>query len=138
MNTDGKPKLLSGGNPQIPKGYGNEIVKNYIDAMPDWKRDIGRKIDDLVEKAVPEVQKGVKWNSPFYGMEKDVWFLNFHCFTKYVKVTFLEGAQLDPMPPEPSKHEKVRYLNIYEDEPFDEAQFIDWVVQASKLDGERM
>ena len=138
MNTDGKPKLLSGGNPQIPKGYGNEIVKNYIDAMPDWKRDIGRKIDDLVEKAVPEVQKGIKWNSPFYGMEKDVWFLSFHCFTKYVKVTFLEGTKLDPMPPEPSKHEKVRYLNIYEDEPIDEAQFIDWVVQASKLDGERM
>lgn len=138
MSTDGKIKLLSGGNPQIPKGYGNKPVQTYIDAMPDWKRDIGRKLDKLIEKAVPDVQKGVKWNSPFYGLEKDVWFLSFHCFTKYVKVTFLEGAKLDPMPPESSKHEKVRYLNIYEDEPFDEAQFTDWVVQASKLDGERM
>lgn len=136
--TDGQTKLLSGGNPQIPKGYGNKPVQNYIEAMPDWKREIGRKLDKLIEAAVPDVQKGVKWNSPFYGMKKDVWFLSFHCFTKYVKVTFLEGAKLDPMPPESSKHEKIRYLNIYKNEAFDEAQFTDWVVQASKLDGERM
>jgi hypothetical protein len=138
MSDDKKPKLLSGGNPQIPKGYGDTPVQAYIKAMPGWKQPIGRKLDALIEDAVPDVQKAVKWNSPFYGMDKDVWFLNFHCFTKYVKVTFLEGTKLDPKPPESSKHEKVRYLNIYEDKPFDEAQFTDWVKQASKLDGEKM
>ncbi|MEX4010764.1 DUF1801 domain-containing protein [Neoaquamicrobium sediminum] len=138
MSKNAKPKLLSGGNPQIPKGYGNEPVEAYIEAMPDWKRDIGRKLDRLIEKAVPDVQKGVKWNSPFYGTEKDVWFLSFHCFTRYVKVTFLEGTKLEPMPPESSKHGKVRYLNIYKDKPFDEDQFTDWVIHASKLGGEKM
>lgn len=138
MNNNDKPKLLSGGNPQIPKGYGDEPVQAYIEAMPGWKHAIGRKLDALIEKAVPDVQKAIKWNSPFYGMERDVWFLNFHCFTKYVKVAFLEGTKLDPVPPEPSKHRKVRYLNVYEDKPFDEDQFSDWVKQASKFDGEKM
>ena len=138
MSNNDQPKLLAGGNPQIPKGYGDQPVQAYIEAMPGWKRDIGRKLDDLIHRAVPNVEKGVKWNSPFYGMKRDVWFLNFHCFTKYVKVAFFEGVKLDPMPPEPSKHGKVRYLNIYEDKPLDEEQFTRWVKQASKLDGEIM
>ena len=138
MSNDKKPKLLAGGNPQIPKGYGNGPVQAYIEAMPGWKQAVGRKLDALIQETLPDVQKAVKWNSPFYGTEKDAWFLNFHCFTKYVKVAFLEGAKLDPMPPESSKHEKVRYLNIYEDKPFDEEQFRDWVKQASKLDGAKM
>lgn len=138
MSDDAKPKLLSGGNPQIPKGYGDGPVQAYIAAMPGWKRAVGETLDRLIERAIPEVQKAVKWNSPFYGMEKNVWFLSFHCFTKYVKVTFLEGALLDPPPPEASKHEKVRYLHVSEDTPLDEDQFTNWVMQASKLDGERM
>ncbi|WCR11499.1 DUF1801 domain-containing protein [Paracoccus stylophorae] len=97
MSDEEKPKLLSGGNPQIPKGYGDQPVRAYIKAMPGWKQTIGRKLDALIQETVPDVQKAVKWNSPFYGMQKDVWFLNFHCFTKYVKVAFLEGAKLDPM-----------------------------------------
>lgn len=138
MSYKDKPKLLSGGNPQIPKGYGDEPVQAYIEAMPGWKQAIGRKLDVLIEKAVPDVQKAVKWNSPFYGMKKDIWFLSFHCFTKYVKVTFLEGTKLDPVPPEPSRHESVRYLNISEGVALDEEQFSAWVKQASRLDGEKM
>ncbi|SMC80262.1 DUF1801 domain-containing protein [Primorskyibacter flagellatus] len=138
MSKDNDVKLLSGGNPQIPKGYGNSPVENYIAAMPDWKRKIGRRLDDLIEKAVPDVTKAVKWNSPFYGTQKDVWFLSYHCFTKYVKVTFFDGASLDPPPPESSKQEKVRYLNIHEEDDFDEERFVDWVRQASKLPGEKL
>ena len=138
MSDEEKPKLLSGGNPQIPKGYGDQPVRAYIKAMPGWKQTIGRKLDALIQETVPDVQKAVKWNSPFYGMQKDVWFLNFHCFTKYVKVAFLEGAKLDPMPPESSKHQSVRYLHIYEDKAWDEGQFRDWVKQASMLDGVKM
>ena len=138
MRTKQKPRLLSGGNPQIPKGFGNEPVQAYIAAMPGWKQDLGRKLDKLIEDTFPKVQKGVKWNSPFYGKDKNIWFLSFHCFAKYVKVTFLEGAMLDPLPPQASKHEKVRYLNIYDDKRFDEAQFVEWVKQASRLEGERL
>jgi hypothetical protein len=133
-----KPRLLSGGNPQIPKGYGDAPVQAYIAAMPGWKREVGRQLDALIVRTVPEVRKAVKWNSPFYGMENDVWFLNFHCFTKYIKVAFFRGTSLQPVPPGKSKHEEVRYLDIHEDDQLDEAQFADWVKQASQLPGERM
>lgn len=132
-----KPVLLSGGNPQIPKGYGDDPVQAYISAMPGWKSDVGRKLDALVEKNVAGVVKAVKWNSPFYGTKKDFWFLSFHCFTKYIKVTFFQGASLDPMPKGKSKHDKVRYLDIHEGE-FDQDQFVAWVKQASQLPGEKM
>jgi len=135
--TAAKPKLLSGGNPQIAKGYGDEPVQAYIAAMPGWKRDIGRRLDALVGKAVPGVRKAVKWNSPFYGMEDDLWFLSFHCFDKYVKVTFFRGAGLRPPPSGKSKYEAVRYYDIHEG-ALDEAQFEDWATQASKLPGEKM
>jgi hypothetical protein len=129
-----KPKLLSGGNPQVAKGDGDEPVQAYIAAMPEWKREIGEKLDALIVKTVPKVKKAVKWNSPFYGIEGNGWFLSFHVFTKYVKVTFFKGVDLKPMPPGESKHAEVRYLDIKED-GFDEAQFVKWVKQASKIPG---
>jgi hypothetical protein len=132
-----KPRLLSGGNPQIAKAYGDAPVQAYIAAMPGWKRDVGRRLDALIARTVPGVRKAVKWNSPFYGVEDLVWFLSFHCFTKYVKVTFFRGASLRPLPPGESKHKEVRYLDIYEDQ-LDEAQFAAWVKQASQLPGERL
>jgi hypothetical protein len=132
------PKLLSGGNPQIPKGYGDAPVQAYIAAMPGWKSDLGRRLDAIIERTVPGVRKAVKWNSPFYGVEDDLWFLSFHCFTRYVKVAFFRGAQLDPVPPGASKHATVRYLDIHEGDVLDEAQFAGWVRQASVLPGERM
>jgi hypothetical protein len=132
-----KPALLSGGNPQIAKAYGDAPVQAYIAAMPGWKRDVGRRLDALIARTVPGVHKAVKWNSPFYGIEDHVWFLSFHCFAKYVKVAFFRGASLRPVPPGPSKHKDVRYLDIYEDQ-LDEAQFTAWVKQASLLPGERM
>ena len=134
-----EPKLLSGGNPQIPKGDGDGPVQAYIAAMPGWKRDIGRRLDALVAAAAPGVKKAVKWNSPFYGMEdQGGWFLTFHCFTRYVKVAFLRGALLDPPPPETSKTPEARYLHIHEDGAFDEAQFGAWVKQASQMPGAKM
>jgi hypothetical protein len=133
----GEVVLLSGGNPQIAKGYGDTPVQAYIVAMPGWKSDVGRRLDALIERTVPSVNKAVKWNSPFYGIEGDGWFLSFHCFTKYIKVTFLRGASLHPLPPGKSKHKEVRYLDIYENQ-LDEAQFVDWVKQASQLSGARM
>ena len=132
-----KPALLSGGNPQIAKGYGDAPVQAYIAAMPGWKRDIGRRLDALIVRTVPGVRKAVKWNSPFYGVEDDVWFLSFHCFTKYLKITWFRGTSLNPVPSGESKHKSVRYLDIHEDD-FDEAQFVAWVKQASLLPGERM
>ena len=138
MAKTSKPKLLSGGNPQIPKGDGDKPVQDYIAAMPGWKRDVGRRLDTLIGTTVPEVQKAVRWNSPFYGMEIGAWFLSFHCFTQYVKVGFFRGAALDPMPPVASKHDEVRYLHIHEDDDIDDARFADWVRQASKLPGMRM
>jgi hypothetical protein len=132
-----KPKLLSGGNPQIAKAYGDAPVQAYIAAMPGWKRDLGRRLDALIDAAVPNVKKAVKWNSPFYGVEEGVWFLSFHCFAKYVKVTFFDGAALKPPPPGASKYERVRYLDIHEG-ALDEKQFVAWVKQARKLPGERM
>jgi hypothetical protein len=137
QSATGEVVLLSGGNPQIPKGYGNAPVQAYIAAMPGWKSDLGRRLDAIIQRAVPGVKKAVKWNSPFYGTEDDLWFLSFHCFTKYVKVTFFRGASLDPPPDGKSKYEAVRYLDIHEGE-FDERQFADWVKQASKLPGEKM
>ena len=118
-----EPVLLSGGNPQIAKADGDAPVQAYIAAMPGWKSDVGRRLDSIIVRTVPEVRKAVRWNSPFYGMEGRGWFLNYHCFTKYVKVAFFSGTALDPMPPGESKDENVRYLNIYEDDQFDEAQF---------------
>jgi hypothetical protein len=132
-----KPVLLSGGNPQIAKGYGDAPVQAYIAAMPGWKSDVGRRLDAIIERAVPGVSKAVKWNSPFYGVEDGVWFLSFHVFTKYVKVTFFRGASLRPAPSGKSKYPEVRYLDIYGDQ-LDEAQFADWVKQASQLPGERL
>jgi hypothetical protein len=131
------PKLLSGGNPQIPKGEGDGPVQAYIAAMPGWKRDVGRRIDALVTEAIPDVRKAVKWNSPFYGVEEKTWFLSFHCFDRYVKVAFFRGASLDPVPPGVSKQKDVRYLDVHEGEDLGE-QFVDWVKQASRLPGERM
>jgi hypothetical protein len=133
-----QPRLLSGGNPQIAKGYGDEPVQAYIAAMPGWKRDVGRHLDALIVRTVPDVSKAVKWNSPFYGIEDHGWFLNLHCFTKYVKVTFFRGASLRPPPPVESKYEEVRYFHIHEDDELDEAQLTDWVKQASELPGEDM
>ena len=133
-----KPRLLAGGNPQIAKGYGDAPVQSYIAAMPGWKRDVGRCIDALIARAVPSVHKAVKWNSPFYGIEDQGWFLTFHCYTSYVKVAFFRGTSLRPVPPGESKHPEVRYLDIYEDDPLDEAQLAAWVKQASQLPGERM
>lgn len=132
-----KPKLLSGGNPQIAKGYGDAPVQAYIAAMPGWKSEVGRRLDMLIVRTVPGVHKAVKWNSPFYGVEDQSWFLSFHCFTHYIKVTFFRGTSLRPIPPGESKHKEVRYLDIREGQ-LDEAQFVDWVKQASQLPGERM
>ncbi|MCA9601620.1 MAG: DUF1801 domain-containing protein [Polyangiales bacterium] len=129
------PKLLAGGNPQIAKGDGHAPVRAYIAAMPGWKRNVGRRLDALVERSVPDVQRAVKWNSPFYGMEGRGWFLSFHCFTKYVKVAFFRGASLRPPPPGASKDPNVRYLDIHENEAIDEVQFAKWVRQAAKLPG---
>jgi hypothetical protein len=128
-------KLLSGGNPQIAKADGNAPVQQYIRAMPGWKRDVGRKIDALVERTLPKVKKAVKWNSPFYGVEGQGWFLSFHVFSRYVKVTFFYGRLLDPMPPGESKHKDVRYLDIHEHDEIDEAQFKKWVKQAASVPG---
>ena len=133
-----EPVLLAGGNPQIPKGYGDAPVQAYIAAMPGWKRNIGRRLDAIIERAVPGVQKAVKWNSPFYGIEDGSWFLSYHCYAKYVKVAFFRGASLRPVPPGESKQKDVRYLDVYEDDRLDEARFMRWVKQASKLPGERM
>ena len=132
------PPLLSGGNPQIAKGYGDEPVQAYIAAMPGWKSEVGRRLDVLIVRAVPGVRKAVKWNSPLYGVEDNVWFLGIHVFTRYVKVAFFRGASLRPVPPGESKQKDVRYLDIHEDDQLDEAQFTAWVKQASKLPGERM
>jgi hypothetical protein len=132
------PVLLAGGNPQIAKAYGDAPVEAYIQAMPGWKQGVGRRLDALIARTVPGVRKAVKWNSPFYGLEDRVWFLSFHCFTKYVKVTFFRGASLEPVPPGESRSKEVRYLDIHEDDEFDEVQLAAWVRQASLLPGERL
>jgi len=133
-----KATLLAGGNPQIAKSDGDAPVQAYIAAMPGWKRGIGRRLDTLIARTVPDVCKAVKWNSPFYGIEGQGWFLSFHCYTRYVKVAFFRGTSLRPLPPGESRHHEVRYLDIHEDDPFDEAQLAAWVKQASERPGERM
>ncbi len=133
-----KPALLAGGNPQIAKGDGDAPVQAYIAAMPGWKRDVGGRLDALIARTVPGVRKAVKWNSPFYGVEGQGWFLSFHCFTKYVKVAFFRGASLRPVPAGESKQKDVRYLDIFENDAFDEVQFAAWIKQASELPGERL
>jgi hypothetical protein len=130
-----KPKLLSGGNPQIAKAEGDAPVQTYIAAMPGWKSEVGRRLDALIVRNVPGVRKAVKWNSPFYGVEGRGWFLSFHCFTRYVKVTFFRGTSLRPMPPGESRHKDVRYLDIHEDDRLDEELVASWISQASVLPG---
>jgi hypothetical protein len=132
-----KPQLLSGGNPQIAKGYGDAPVQAYIAAAPDWRQDVCKRLDAIITRAVPGVKKAVKWNSPFYGLKDDVWFTSFHVFAKYVKVTFFQGASLKPPPAGKSKYERVRYYDIREGQ-LDEAQFRDWIKQSVKLPGEKM
>src|SRR5437016_14654121 len=133
-----KPVLLAGGNPQIAKADGDAAVQAYIAAMPGWKREVGHRIDMLIVRTVPGVRKAVKWNTPFYGIEGQGWFLGFHCLTKYVKVAFFRGTSLRPVPPGESKQKEVRYLDIHEDDQLDEAQLAAWVKQASQLPGERL
>ena len=137
-----KPTLLSGGNPQIAKGYGDAPVQAYIAAMPGWKSDVWRRLDALIVRTVPGARKAVKWNSPLDGVEgpgeENRWFLGVHVFTKYIKVAFFRGTSLRPVPPGKSKQKEVRYLDIHEHDQLDEAQFAAWVQQASRLPGERM
>ncbi|MFW9961784.1 MAG: DUF1801 domain-containing protein [Candidatus Thorarchaeota archaeon] len=130
-----KPILLAGGNPQIAKGDGDAPVQAYIEAMPGWKRNVGRRLDALIVHTIPNVRKAVKWNTPFYGIEGQGWFLGFHCITKYVKVAFFRGTSLNPLPPGESKDKEVRYLHIHEEDHLDEDQFVSWVKQASQLPG---
>ena len=133
-----KPKLLSGGNPQIPKGYGEEPIKAYTAVMPGWKSDVGRRLDALITRAAPGVHKAVKWNSPLYGADEKTYFLGIHVFDRSIKIAFFMGAHLKPEPPVSSKQKNVRYFHIHEDDDLDEAQFTSWVKQASKLPGEKI
>ncbi len=129
------PVLLSGGNPQIAKGDGDAPVQAYIAAMPAWKHCIGKQLDALIVRAVPDVHKAVKWNSPFYGIKGGGWFVSFHCFAKYVKVAFFQGASLDPVPPVESKDANARYFHIHEGDDLDEVQLSEWMTQARQLPG---
>ncbi len=133
----GKPvKLLSGGNPQIAKADGDAPVEAYIAAMPGWKRHLGERLDALIVRNVPNVRKAVKWNSPFYGIEGQGWFLSFHVFTRYVKVSFFRGTSLQPVPPGGTVRSKdARWIDIREDDPLDEARMATWVKQAAALPG---
>ncbi|HUP92137.1 MAG TPA: DUF1801 domain-containing protein [Solimonas sp.] len=126
--------LLSGGNPQIAKADGDAPVQAYIAALTGWKRDIGKRLDALIAQNVPRVRKAVKWNSPFYGIEGQGWFLSFHTYTRYVKVAFFRGTSLRPLPPGSSKGKGARYVDIHEG-GLDEAQMAKWVKQAAALPG---
>ena len=130
-----RARLLAGGNPQIAKADGDAPVEAYIEAMPGWKRDVARRLDALIVRTVPGVRKAVKWNSPFYGVEGQGWFLNFHTFTNYVKVAFFRGTSLRPVPPGESKHKEVRYVDIREGDASDETQMTTWIRQAAALPG---
>ena len=133
------PLLLSGGNPQILKGEGDAPVRAYLAAVPGWKKTVAKRFDALVEATVPGVRKAVKWNSHFYGAPgAEGWFLSFHCFERYLKVTFFRGQSLTPVPPEASKVADVRYVHLRDGEAFDEVQLVDWIMQASRLPGEKM
>ena len=131
-----KPKLLTGGNPQIPKGDGDAPVQAYIKAMPEWKSGVGKQLDKLIVQTVPNIRKAVRWNTAFYGIEGQGWFVAFDCTTKHVKVTFFAGSSLKPVPPVESKQETVRYFHIHETEELDEKTFTIWIRQASELPGE--
>lgn len=133
-----RPTLLSGGNPQIAKGFGEAPVQAYIDAVPGWKQAVCRRLDAIVSAAVPQLRKAVKWNTPLYGVEDGTWFLSVHCYDRYVKVGFFRGAGLDPIPPVASKVGDVRYLHIHEADDLDEARLTAWVKQAAALPGEKM
>ena len=128
-------KLLSGGNPQIAKGEGPAPVKAYLAALPGWKRAAGKRVDAVITRAVPNVKKAVKWNSPFYGIEGQGWFLAVHSYARYLKLAFFRGASLEPVPPEPSKDKSVRYFHVHEDDELDESQLARWVKQAAALPG---
>jgi hypothetical protein len=130
-----KPRLLSGDNPQIPKGDGDRPVKAWIASIPGWKSKFARRLDALIVRADPKVHKAVKWNSPFYGSELGGWYASMHCFTRYIKVSFFRGASLRPVPPGPSRHKDVRYLDVHEGDELDEKQFLSWIRQAAKLPG---
>ena len=130
-----RPRLLAGGNPQIAKGDGDAPVQAYLAAMPGWKRDVGRHLDVLIARTVPGVVKAVRWNSPFYGVAGRGWFLGFHCLTNYVKIAFFRGADLRPLPPGASKDPHVRYFDVYEDDPPDDARLARWIRQAARLPG---
>lgn len=132
---DEQPRLLSGGNPQIPKGDGDAPVQAYIAAMPGWKSEVGRRLDELIVRTVPEVNKAVRWNSPWYGVEGQGWFLSYHCFTKYIKITFIDGAHLDPIPPVASKDEHARYYHLHEHDDIDDQLLGNWISQAAELPG---
>lgn len=127
--------LLSGGNPKIAKADGDAPVKAYIAAMPGWKQDVGKRLDQIITRALPGVRKAVKWNSPFYGVAGRGWFLSFHCFNKYVKVTFFYGTSLMPLPPGVSKHKTVRYLDIRQEDDIDEKQLTKWIKQVAAIPG---
>jgi len=135
---DGKPRLLSGGNPQIAKADGDAPVQAYIAAMPGWKSAVGRRLDALIARTVPDARKAVRWNSPFYGIEGKGWFVSYHCFARYVKVTFFRGDSLSPVPPVESKQDEVRYFHIHEDDEFDEGLMAAWIRQAADLPGEKL
>ena len=126
--------ILSGGNPQIARGDGDKPVQMYIANMPEWKREVGRQLDDLIVRTVPNVRKAVRWNSPFYGVDGQGWFISYHVFARYVKVTFLKGKSLDPLPPIDSKDPDARYYHIFED-GMDKAQMEEWVRQAAAVPG---
>ena len=134
----GRPKLLSGGNPQIPKGEGDGPVQAYIAAMPGWKSELGAYLDELIVRTVPGVHKAVKWNQPFYGFAGEGWFLAFRCYTGYVQLAFFRGAALDPPPTKGSKHPDVRYFDISEGDDVDEDRLVSWIEQASRLPGEKL
>jgi len=132
----GSVKLLSGGNPQIAKADGDAPVQEYIAAMPGWKSDLGKQLDALITRTLPNVRKAVRWNSPFYGVEGKGWFLSFHVLTRYVKVTFFDGTSLKPIPPGGTEKSKdVRWIDIYEKDSLDEKQMATWIKQAAKLPG---
>jgi hypothetical protein len=133
-----KAKLLAGGNPQIAKGDGDVPVRAWLAAAPGWKKTVARQLDALIERAVPGVRKAVKYNSPLYGLDGRTWFLSFHAFDRYLKVTFFRGAELDPVPPGASKMPRVRYFHVGETDSIDEAQFASWVKQASTLPGDKL
>lgn len=135
--TGPEPRLLAGGNPQIPKGEGDGPVQAYIAAMPEWKRGLGEYLDNLIVRTVPDVHKAVKWNQPFYGLANG-WFVSFRCYTNYVQLTFFRGSSLEPMPPKGSKHPEVRYFDIHADDDIDEGRLVWWIEQASNLPGEHL